>query len=125
MSDGQYKATSAVSSVGIAKGLSTGILTNGYGMAPMPQLFYKLMLGSEYEQESIMRHIQTEVLEAAIEFVQDLELKRKMYNSIRRRIFTGGNRSQSIIINELVGMYGFVKKAIEYGILTVKMHMDK
>lgn len=102
---------------GIADGLDM--------MAPMPNLFYQLLIGNDRMKNNAMNYIPLKVIKEAIGFVQDPNLKRRMYKFLRARSFSEGVRNQSVIINEISGMYGFVKRIVEYGSITIKMHMDK
>jgi len=100
-----------------------GITLGKNQMSPVPLLFYRIMLSSEYDKDIIIRNTQPEILKKAIGFAQDHDLRNKMYSCLRDNIFQHGGCHQSILINEIIGICGFIKKVIKFATLTLRMHL--
>jgi len=108
----------------------------GYGNAPsgkvavdmnlnriggIPGFFYSVFLKPEGRDIKI-RQASQKILNEAIPLVQDPELKREMYKSLRERCFDRSDRS--VIATEIVVLCTLGYNLINYGLMTLKMHID-
>jgi len=86
--------------------------------------FYRIMLSqNEKERENAVWQAPPEMLEGAVQYVQCKDLKKKILKTIRDKEMRKFNHN-SIIINEITGLYKFVRKAVRYTQLTAKMYLD-
>ena len=87
----------------------------------IPGFFYSVFLKPN-RRDSEIRCAGTKVLEEAIPLVQDSELKKEMYKRLRERCFEKSSRS--VIATEIVGICTLGCNLINYGLMTIMMHID-
>jgi len=102
-----------------------GALTEDEWMHPwtITGFLYHYFLGNDLDKENAMRLTSVDVLKQAVNYVQDDDLKRTMYASIREIASRGKHRNSSIIVNEMLGIYEFAKGAASYAYWTAKMYL--
>jgi len=90
----------------------------------LPGFIYRVMLGTQLEKEYALRAVPEDVLDQAIEYATTKDLRRTFLKAKRDKIWNGRERFQSIIVNEIVGIYDAIKITKRYCKATIRMYLD-
>ena len=127
LSAGTVKVSAASKSFGIP----VQLLPN---MGKVPMFFYLLLMdyndadkgkgGRTMPRDFVLTSSSPDFVESIIPYIQDPQLKRSLYNELRRKMI-GNQYTRSIIINEAVNVYKTIRSTVKYFYFTAMMHLDK
>jgi hypothetical protein len=122
----QYNVKAATPSVGALGALGAGIgfspITMNYSL---PIFFYFYLIDINRNRNFVLKNMPDFILDDAIEYTNTRKLKTALLKIKRDKIFNNNiGRSNSIIINEIIGIYDFLKRAKQYCWATARIYFD-